>query len=288
MNSRTNENCSPTDDLYVSLVAAMCKAENDLITTDSDDLCERKKLYEKLGDGACKLRNFNSAIGYYKKMLEAAEKNGDNGHQLIPVYVSLYQTYRDMGEYNLALEFMQKEYELCADVPSEKLSTLLGIAETKTLAGKEFWDIDAIYEEAKKVAQNISKKKEKMVMTKQLELREKYQMTTLADIMREELKSYSFNLDEDSNDGIDVETSEEVNTPDVGDDICLEELSDSASENEEEQRQSFSNAPNQARTLRKRGCFAVKKNEKGESQLHRACIAGNLAMARRLIDQGMD
>lgn len=270
----------------------MCKAENALITTDSEDVIERKKLYEKLGDGACKLRNFSAAIGYYKKMLEAAEKNGDSGQQLIPVYVSLYQTYRDMTEYNLALEFMRKEYELCKDVPSERFSTLLGIAETQSLAGKDFWTVDSTYEEAKGVAQNMeNKKKEKKVLLKQLELREKHGMETLADIMRNELKSNSFNHlecgDEDSNDGCDVESSEEVNTPDVGDDICLDTLSDSASENEELEHNTAA-VTNQARILRKRGCFTVKKNEKGESQLHRACIAGNLAMARRLIDQGTE
>lgn len=267
----------------------MCRAENALITTDSEDLIERKKLYEKLGDGACKLRNFSAAIGYYKKMLETAEKNGDGGHQLIPVYVSLYQTYRDMNDYDQALEFMQKESELCKDVPSEKFSTLLGIAETQSLAGKDFWTVDGTYEEAKRVAQNMAnKKKEKMVLCKQLELREKYGMGTLAEIMREELQSNNFtqlDCDDGSNDGIDVESSEEINTPDVGDDICLETLSDSASENEEDERKPAI-VTNQVRTLRKRGCFTVKKNEKGESQLHRACISGNLTTARRLIDQG--
>lgn len=268
----------------------MCKAENALITTDSEDLVERKKLYEKLGDGACRLRNFTSAIGYYKKMLEAAEMNGDSGHQLVPVYVSLYQTYKDMGEYNLALEFMKKEYELSKDVPSERFSTLMGIAETESLAGKDFWTVDATYEDAKSVAQTMSnKKKEKQVILKQLELREKRGMSTLADMMRDELKSIEFVEldcgDEDSNDAMNLESSEEINTPDVGDDICLDELSDSASENEEDDRKPAPNA-NQSRTLRKRGFFAVKKNEKGESQLHRACIAGNVAMVRRLLDQG--
>lgn len=270
----------------------MCKAENALITTDSEDLVERKKLYEKLGDGACKLRNFTSAIGYYKKMLEAAERNGDSGHQLVPVYVSLYQTYKDMGEYNLALEFMKKEYELSKDVPTEMFSTLLGIAETETLAGKDFWGVDATYEEAKKVAQSMSnKKKEKRVILKQLELREKHGMAVLADIIRDELKSNEFAMvncgeEEDSNDGMNAESSEEVNTPDVGDDICLDELSDSADENEDDDRNLAVASTNQARTLRKRGFFTVKKNEKGESQLHRACIAGNVTQVRRLLDQG--
>lgn len=269
----------------------MCKAENALITTDLDNSVERKKLYEKLGDGACKLKNFSAAIGYYKKMLDAAEKNGDTGAQLVPVYVSLYQTYRDMNEFDLALELMQKEYELCKDVPAEAFSTLLGIAETKSQAGKDFWTVDSVYEEARRVAQNMgSKKKEKKVLSKQLELREKYEMTTSANIMREVLKSNSFNASDcghdDSDEDIDTETSEEINTPDVGDDICLDELSDSADENGEDDQKTASANTNQPRALRKRGCFTVKKNEKGESQLHRACISGNLTMARRLIDQG--
>lgn len=278
----------------------MCKAENALITTDSDNLIERKKLYEKLGDGACKLKNFVAAIGYYKKMLETAEKNGDHGVQLVPVYVSLYQTYRDMNDYDLALEYMQKESELCKDIPSERFSTLLGIAETKSLAGKDFWTIDGVYEEAKRIAQNMTdRKKEKIVMLKQLALREKYEMTTLADIMRDELKSNSFNIpggadgddDDEDNDennrSHEIATSEEINTPDVGDDICLDALSDSENDDDDRTAANTSTAnTNQPRTLRKRGCFTVKKNEKGESQLHRACIAGNLVLARRLIDQG--
>lgn len=278
--------------VFLIIVAAMCKAQNALITTDSDNFIERKKLYEKLGDGACKLKNFVSAITYYKKMLETAEQNGDSGVQLVPVYVSLYQTYRDMNDYDLALQYMEKESELCKDVPAERFSTLLGIAETKSLAGKDFWTIDGVYDKAKRLAQEMGdRKKEKQVMLKQLELREKYEMKTLADIMRDEIKSNNFNVsdcaDEEDNQEIETETSEEINTPDVGDDICLDELSDSAEENDEDDRRTATVNTNQPRSLRKRGCFTIKKNEKGESQLHRACIAGNLTMARRLIDQGI-
>lgn len=275
------------------LVAAMCKAEDALITTDSEDLVERKKLYEKLGDAACKLKNYTAAIGYYKKMLDTAKQNGDSGPQLVPVYVSLYQTYRDMNKFDLALEYMQKEYELSKDVPAERYSTLMGIAETKLQAGHEFWTIDSVYEEAKEVAKNMNnRKKEKQVLAKQLELREKHSMDTLANIIRDELKSDRFNvadcLDDESNDGIDGESSEEANTPDVGDDICLDDLSDSEEENQDDNRKSSAATDNthSSRSLRKRGAFKVKKNEKGESQLHRACINRNLTQVRRLLDQG--
>lgn len=268
----------------------MCYAEDELITIDSENYLQKKRLYEKLGDGACRLKNYSSAIGYYTKMLEAAEKNGDEGTKLIPVYVSLYQTYKDMKQYDTAIEFMWKEYELCKSVATEAYSTLFGIAETFEMAEKDFWETDNIYERAKSVAKEMgNKRKEKRVILKQIALREKHEMETLADIMRQALQSASFNAandsDDDSGDENNIESSEEINTPDVGDDICLDDLSDSASENDEEMSKPTT-AADQPRVLRKRGCIATKRNEKGETQLHRACITGNTSMVRRLIEQG--
>lgn len=46
---------------------------------------------------------------------------------------------------------------------------------------------------------------------------------------------------------------------------------------------------NEKRTLRKRqtkSTIAIKKNAKGETQLHQACINGNINLVRRLIEQG--
>lgn len=270
----------------------MSKAENVLITTDSENFPVQKGLFEKLGDGACKLKNFTAAIGYYKKMLDAAEKAGNVDTYLIPVYVSLYQTYKDMSNYESALEYMWKEYELCKTVYREAYSTLMGIAETMELAGKDFWDIDNVYERAKTVAEENSwKRKTKNTIQKQIALREKHDMTTLAELMKQELDKYDDNDDDDGEDDeIEACTSEEENTPDIGDDIDLDDLSDSGDENEavQEKRNEVKAtlATAGARNLRKRGCFSVKKNDKGESQLHRACIAGNLAQVRRLIEQG--
>lgn len=282
-------NAFPFLNKFLKTVAAMCYAEDALITTDSDNYLQRKRLYEKLGDGSCKLKIFSSAVGYYTKMLEQATKNGEEGAKLIPVYVSLYQTYKDTKEYDKAIELMWKEYELCKDVNSEAFCTLLGIAETYDLADKDFWQTDDIYERAKKIAQHMGKqKKEKQIVLKQIALREKHGMNTLASIMKQELESLDGGAMNDSGEAIEddnnVESSEEINTPEIGDDICLEDLSDS-SENEGDGHEKTSNVQ-QPRTLRKRGCIKVKKNEKGESQLHRACITGNLSMVRRLIEQG--
>lgn len=281
----------------------MCYAERNLIRAESEDYDRQKRLYETMGDGACKLKNYTAAIGYYTKMLQAAEQNDETGKSLIPIYVSLYQTYKDNKEYALALDFMWREYELCKDVPTEAYSTLLGIAETNQLAGKEFWDIDRIYDRAHEEAKKLkSRRKRRQVFLEQIELREKHQMNTLATLMREELKTMDKEAgptaslidgesddDEDGGDApIDSAASEEINTTNIGDDIDLNELTDAENDEPEASTSAARSTvtPGRARTLRKRNTMAVKRNEKGESQLHRACISGNASIVRRLIDQG--
>lgn len=281
---------------------AICRAEDAVITADTENYSERKRLYELMGDGSCKLKNYSAAISYYLKSLEAAEQNNEEGKQLIPIYVSLYQTYKDKKEYLPALEYMWKEYELCKDVNEEAFNTLFGIAQTSQLAGKDFWDVDAIFERAKKEAQLMgSKKKEKLVITEQIELRKKCGMETMATLLREEALLAGHEIKEEilsgDGDGFEIDSedlTEELHTPEVGDDICLDDLSDAASESDDDEKDKGSltannnnnNTSNGAHRLRRRGCFKVTKNEKGETQLHRACITGNLNQARRLIDQG--
>jgi NF-kappa-B inhibitor-like protein 2 len=73
--------------VYCFSVAAMCYTEDLLISTNPLDYGAFKKLYEKLGDGACHLRNYAGAAEFYLKMLDNAELAGDCGKALIPIYV---------------------------------------------------------------------------------------------------------------------------------------------------------------------------------------------------------
>lgn len=65
----------------------MCYTEDLLVSTDPSDHTTFKKHYEKLGDGACHLKNYAGAVEYYLKMLDHAELAGDCGKSLIPIYV---------------------------------------------------------------------------------------------------------------------------------------------------------------------------------------------------------
>lgn len=270
------------------IVAAMCLAEDALVNAESNDSEKCKKHYETMGDGACKLKNFEAAIGYYRKMLEVAETNGDDAKNIIPIYVSLYQTYKDMKRYEEALEYMWKEFQLCKDVPAEAFSTLCAIAEVNQLAAKDFWQTDGIFDRARSEAKKLyDTKKERVVLAQQIALRRKNGMDTIATLMEEEASRAGLDVtnisaanEEESDDEF------EENTPDVGDDICLDNLSDNSASEDDGNNAHASTSTNQSRTLRRRGVIKVKKNDKGETQLHRACIAGNLTLVRRLIDQG--
>lgn len=98
-------------------VAAICRAEDRLVTTASTDFAAKKSLFELLGDGCCQLKNFAKALDYYQMMLANAEKCFVSERELVPIYVSLYQTYLDLGRNKEALDFMWKEFNLVKDTP---------------------------------------------------------------------------------------------------------------------------------------------------------------------------
>lgn len=229
---------------------AICKIEDQLIVTDSTDYEKVKKFYEHLGDGSCKLLNYEKGIVYYLKMLEIAELNGDNDKLLIPIYVSLYQTYKDNKEYQLALKYLWKEYEINKNISKEAYATLLNIADCYELLNtKDFWDIENILLRAKDEAKKLkSLKMEKNVILKQIQLRKKHNMNLFIEILKDEakdsgivlniaktnvnaeagLKEYEVEEEGEDDGGDDENDSENIfeeNTPDIGEDICLEDIS---------------------------------------------------------------
>ncbi|KAJ2944215.1 hypothetical protein O0L34_g18194 [Tuta absoluta] len=268
----------------LKVVAAMCYTEDLLISTDPSDHTAFKKLYEKLGDGACHLKNFSGAVEYYLKMLDHAVLAGDCGKKLIPIYVSLYQTYKDMGCYNEALQYYEKEYELIKDVPKEAYTTLYNIAEALYLAKKPYHQIEKACLDARKAARDWNKRKSEIRILKNLL---KYQEEYFENEKIEETKGELRALGHDNFDNLDNSEDEQSSagggdddTTHVGDDICLDDLTDLSDNNEEDVTET-------KRETRKRGKgYTIKKNMKGETQLHVACISGNKLLVERLLAKG--
>lgn len=247
--------------------------------TNSYDYKKRKELFEKLGDGSCKLKNYSKAIDFYLKSLEAALLNGDGEHQVIPLYVSLYQTYIDNKDYDSALNYMNKEYELIMNEPKEACATLIAIGNLHDLAGKDFWEVDAIYRKAIVEARKTEDLNlEKTAMVKLIKLCHTRSMISLAEILEQEAAQKGIDLNEPSE---DLEYSEDI--PDISNDISLELELSSDPESSDNERPKASVASS---SRKKRSAITVKKNLKGETKLHEACISGNYQHAKMLIDQG--
>ncbi|XP_030372759.1 tonsoku-like protein [Scaptodrosophila lebanonensis] len=286
-----DENDRATIERILRVVVKICQTLDELVVTSSVDYGKLKDLYEKLGDGCCHLQNYAKALSYYQKMLENAELNAETGKSLVPIYVSLYQTYKDNKQYDKALEYLWKEFELNQDVPSEAFTTLCSIAEICEQQSQSFWTIHDIYQKALRQASKAGDSQAKlekiaMVRLKRLEL--KHGMDVLAENLEAEAKAKGIDLsaeeddeeEEDSDGGPEVAAMQH-NTPDWGDDVCLDSLTDlDASDLDESEK------PRPQRTTRGSRTLTIKRNNKGETQLHQACIAGNLELARRLIDQG--
>jgi NF-kappa-B inhibitor-like protein 2 len=269
----------------LAIVHSLCKYEDELITADSFDYATRKNLYEKLGDEACKLKNYKKALDFYLKMLEAAQLNGDTGEHLIPIYVSLYQTYIDDKNYEQARKYLEMEYELIKDDPKEACSTLLSIGNLLHLAKADFWETNEAYKKAMGEAKKANEQSvEKIVAKKLISLCKEHNMMNLAEMYEKEANENNIDLDQCDDIEREVESSEDILNSDAID-ILQHELSSNADSSEDEKHRTISRNNESATKRRKRG-LTVKKNAKGETRLHEACINGNYQMAKMLIDQG--
>ncbi|KAF5303927.1 hypothetical protein FQA39_LY01712 [Lamprigera yunnana] len=255
----------------LKVVVAMCRAEDGLLTTESCDYKIKKSLYEKLGDGACYLKNFSCAIEYYHKMLEAAKNNNESGLDLSPCYISLAETYRDNKQYDLAIQYFQEDYNILKDNPRDAVTTMLSIADCLEATKTNFYEIECVYDQALSICKKTKDKHmEYKVLLRYVNMLKAYKKPEKACKYGNDLK----NIDSIAF-GSETE-SEGQNTPNIGDDIVISEITDVSDESDSENR-----------TLRKRAKkFRVTRNYKGETQLHKACIKGNLELVKHLLNQG--
>lgn len=262
---------------------------------NSGELSEKRKANEKLGDALCTLKNFEQALVYYGRALDNAERCGDN---LSPLYVSLYTTYRDLKQYKNAIECMQKELDLNKDTPIEAFKTLLEMVEVQResidscgrLCETKFWDIDELLDRAQAKAGALNDLKyTKEVLLRKIELREFYKKQTLVDIIKDEARMMDIDIDSKDGDtmsqGVEYD-SEPQNVPEIGDEINLDELSSDSSDNSDDEKTTDDSTANTSKRRSNRSTYKVKKNEKGETPLHRYCIDGNFEQVERLIKLG--
>lgn len=250
------------------IVATLQTSEEALCTEENTN--NKLKLYETLGDAAVAVQCFEKAIKYYRKMLVCAEeiKSDRRGAALL----SLAQTLKDVKQYNEALDFAHRELELCTD-PREICRSALFLADLLIIVKANDEKVQEVYNLALKNAKACNDVSlEASVLKEHLNYLNNSNKT-------EEIEALKVKLDmlEKLSNNIDSESESEENH--IGEDICLENLSDVEAELRVKE-----NIKNKKRTRKK--SITIKRNEKGETQLHVACINGNIEIVEKLLESG--
>lgn len=259
-------------------------AAADLFQTKIDENPEippedKYKLYDKLGDAFAQEGVYTFALENYEKVLELGKIAGLN---LKSAYVSLGQTCKDLKMYDKAIAYFKEELLLCQS-PEDACDSLLNIHECEKMlklpVTERLQTLDKALIEAEranklKIQRDILCDMEKLhtIAGNSLEVEEiKLKLSSLGDLSSDA---------EEESEGIEL-------TPNVGDSIDLDALSD-FSDDEEDGLSASTFDPRQKRNPTRSKSVMKWKNEKGETKLHVACIRGNIKAVHTLLEQGAD
>ncbi|GFS11555.1 tonsoku-like protein [Elysia marginata] len=258
------------------------------------------ELKEVVADNLAELGNFSEAVEYYLATLDSkdlltSEKRAD-------IYVSLAQTYADLRNYDEAIFYYRQELEERKNNQEQSCRTLLNIAELEELRGSKYSVLCKIYmsafeaaRKAKHVKLQIQTLKSLIALQKVLKQNEHLKETEkkLESIARkhgisnEHASSSGDDDDEDDKDNSSDDDNDGVarrkgkpssNTNDGNLSLSDLTLSEDESEGDNPDLATIHNRQKKSKIAR--------RNEKGETPLHRACIDGNLKKAKALIAQG--
>lgn len=305
-----------------------------LSSSFDQDLEERIRLADRLGDHFVELKIFNLALKYYEKELLLATEANKSDDFVSKIYVSIGQTYLDDGNLIKAIEYFRHEYNFLLGNPLEQSRTLLKIADCQELLLEKTINRDFIIEDNEKVSED--KLKNEICDNYETSLRllndefENFQQNSklkseISNLYLTSIENYqSFLRQNFSNDYSKEKKIEELSKlsrmtiqdedqaeekhqkegddqieakNDVYDqydlDLLLSDESDIDS-NSNECSNNLNNAVDQdeemprnfySRPKRNPRSQANRLNQFGETALHTACISGDLAQVKRLINQ---
>ncbi|OCT75123.1 tonsoku-like protein isoform X2 [Xenopus laevis] len=244
-----------------------CRLEEALSELSEEDQQGALCLYEQLGDLCCKLGCYTRAVEYYKLQLNCAESLGKSERELAVIHVSLAVTFTDLKNHTQAVKHYQAELELRKGNPSEECKTWMSIAVCYEEDGRELRDIQSCLSSALQCARRAGKSALQWKVFHQLmDLQEKFgnQQSRGTKAMLQKLHS------DPDGERIDEEESEPLRERDL-------ELSDD--DEDLEWYGVFAHGKRRVNQL-------IRRNKKGETDLHRACIKGDINLVKTLIEKG--
>ncbi|XP_062379263.1 tonsoku-like protein [Sardina pilchardus] len=240
---------------------------------------EAMGLAEQLGDLYSKLGCYSKALDSYLTQLSCGKTLGKSPRELAVIHVSLAITYTDLRQHQKAIEHYRQELALRQGNPTEECKTWLNIAGCQEEAAATVDELDSSYASALRCAEREGSSLaslQKRVLRQWLAVQQRFGSQHSSETRRRlgDLCAAT-GLNPDASDGEEEEEEAEENSEPLEDSDI--QFSDSDDDQEEYDKMLSGR--------RKLGRWN-RRNEKGETCLHRACIDGNLRQVQLLLEQG--
>ncbi|OWK04469.1 TONSL [Cervus elaphus hippelaphus] len=259
-------------------VLAVVQLQQRLEESEESDPEVAMGICEQLGDLFSKAGDFPKAAAAYQKQLRFAELLSRPGPELAVIHVSLAATLGDMKDHRQAVHHYEAELRLQEGNPLEEAKTWLNIALSREEAGDAYEVLAPCFQEALGCAQLAGQPQLQRQILRHfhaVQLRLQPQEAPSTEARLQELRVAG---DEDEGDGEGEE-----------DDDALEAVELELSESEDE----ADTGPPLEEDEELRGCLGQqrvnkwsRRNDVGETALHRACIEGRLGRVQDLVRQG--
>ncbi|XP_029443076.1 tonsoku-like protein [Rhinatrema bivittatum] len=256
-----------------------CSLEEALVELADGDLQKTVTLSEQLGDLLCKVSCYGKALEAYKMQLRSAEALRRPEPELAVIHVSLAATYGDLKEHQKAVSHYQAELELRRGNPTEECKTWLNIAHAKEEDRQSCEELESCLTSALQCANRAAKPILQRQVLEQLHVLQlkfgSLEAQGTQARLQELCRQQGWDLDggiRESSEEEELENSEPLEESDL-------ELSES---DEEEDLEGYEKTVSGRRKINRWN----RRNEKGETPLHRACIDGNLKQIQYLVEKG--
>ncbi|XP_049621606.1 tonsoku-like protein [Suncus etruscus] len=233
---------------------------------------------EQLGDLFSKAGDFPKAADAYRQQLHLAELLNRPRPELAVIHVSLATTLGDMKDHRGAVHHYQEELRLRGGNAVEEAQTWLNIALSRDEAGDAYEHLLPCFQEALDCAQRAQQPRLQRqilqhLLTVQLRLQPQDAPSTEA-----ELQGLSGGEEEEDEDEDKDSSSPEASELELSE--SEEEGKGTSSPGHKQQDDEEFQGPRQRNNKWNR------RNDVGETLLHRACIEGRLGRVRDLVRQG--
>ncbi|XP_048831578.1 tonsoku-like protein [Brienomyrus brachyistius] len=249
-----------------------CQLEEALSELGAGPSQEALGLWEQLGDLLSKVCCYSKALESYQSQLSSAVALGKPARELAVIHVSLAATYTDLRKPQEALGHYKQELELRPGAPKEECESWLNMAMCVEDSRAPPEEVERCYRSALRCVEGAGlHSMQRRVLKAWLAAQRRSGSAQCADTEARLLQLG----DVDESEGEENEEEEEGSSePQEDSDI---QLSDSDDDLEEYDK---------LLPGRRRAARWNKRNEKGETCLHRACIDGNLKQVHFLVEQG--